>query len=152
MPNDQNNDLPFWQRKPLKRLTRSEWESLCDGCARCCLVKYEDAETGKVMYTDVACYLLDLDTCLCGDYANRSRLVPTCLWLTPRLVKELDWIPPTCAYRLLAEGKPLEWWHPLVSGDPDTVHRAGISVRHRVFSEKDIPENELEDHIQGDSS
>jgi len=128
-------------------MTREQWESLCDGCARCCTIKYEDTDSGEIFYTDAVCHLLDLETCKCGNYPNRSRLVPTCLVLTPDLIKQLKWMPETCTYRLLAEKKPLKWWHPLVSGNPNTVHEAGISVRGKVVSEKDIPEDELEDHI-----
>lgn len=128
-------------------MTREQWESLCDGCGRCCIIKFEDVDTHEILYTDAVCSLLDIETCRCGDYTHRSRLVPTCLVLTADLVKQLKWMPETCAYRRLAEGKRLEWWHPLVSGDPNTVHTAGISVRGKVYSEKDIPPDMLEDHI-----
>src|SRR5688572_28711526 len=107
-------------------MTASEWESLCDGCGRCCLVKLEDEDTGQIDYTDVACTLLDGDSCRCRDYANRQRKVADCVRLTPAAVRSLSWLPPTCAYRLVAEGQGLPWWHPLVSGDPETVHLAGI--------------------------
>src|SRR5690606_31601142 len=101
----------------------------CDGCAKCCLVKLEDEDTGKLFYTDAACRLLDSQTCRCTDYRNRSRLVPDCVTLTPARLRKIDWLPPSCAYRLLSEGKDLPSWHPLVSGDPETVHRAKMSVR-----------------------
>ncbi len=126
---------PFWRRKTLAEMTRSEWESLCDGCAKCCLDKLEDEDTGEIRYTEVACRLLDLGTCRCTDYANRKRFVPDCVILTARRVDRLAWLPSTCAYRLLSEGKDLEWWHPLVSGDPETVHRAGVWVRGREVPE-----------------
>jgi uncharacterized cysteine cluster protein YcgN (CxxCxxCC family) len=129
-------EIPFWRRKSLDEMTRKEWESLCDGCARCCLIKLQDADTDEVSYTDVACKLLDTQSCKCSKYAQRSKLVPDCLSLTPDLVRELGWLPSTCAYRLIAEGQDLYWWHPLVSGDPETVHLAGISVRGRCTAER----------------
>lgn len=116
-------------------MSRQEWESLCDGCGKCCLHKLEDEDTGTIHYTNVACRLLNLGTCQCKDYADRQRHVPDCVQLTPEAVGDLHWLPSTCAYRLLAGNKPLEWWHPLVSGDPDTVHQAGASVRGRAISE-----------------
>lgn len=118
---------------------------MCDGCGLCCLHKLEDAETGEVHYTNVACRLLDLGSCRCGRYADRHRLVPDCLRLDPGNVAALAWLPPSCAYRLVAEGRDLPWWHPLVSGDPETVHRAGVSVRGRAVSERRA--GDLEDHI-----
>lgn len=138
-------DTPFWRRKKLAEMTREEWESLCDGCAKCCLIKLEDEDTGQVDYTDIACRLLDLGTCRCTNYPARSRLVPDCIVLTPAKTARFDWLPTTCAYRLIAEGKDLAWWHPLVSGDPETVHRAGISVRGRVVAETrgDDPEDRV---------
>ncbi len=136
---------PFWRRKTLAEMTRGEWESLCDGCAKCCLDKLEDDDTGEISYTEVACRLLDLGTCRCTDYANRKRFVPDCVVLTPRTVGRLTWLPPSCAYRLISEGKDLAWWHPLVSGDPETVHRAGVSVRGRAVPE--AVAGDLEDHI-----
>jgi uncharacterized cysteine cluster protein YcgN (CxxCxxCC family) len=127
---------PFWKTKPLEQMTRAEWESLCDGCGRCCLHKLRDDRTDALSFTNVACRLLETKTCRCGDYANRQRRVPDCVNLTPDAVREIDWLPPSCAYRRLAEGKDLAWWHPLVSGDPETVHKAGVSVRGRAISER----------------
>ena len=143
------DDRPFWQRKSLKEMTDSEWESLCDGCGRCCLVKLEDADdSSRTYFTDVGCRLLDGETCRCSDYPNRSARVKDCVRLTPRNINRIVWLPPTCAYRMLADGGDLYWWHPLVSGDPDTVHQAGISVRGRVgASEYEVRDDELEDRI-----
>lgn len=129
-------ELPFWKSKRLEEMTPEEWESLCDGCGRCCLHKLREDETGALSFTDVSCRLLDGHTCRCRDYANRHRRVPDCVSLTPAAVREIDWLPPSCAYRRLAGGKDLAWWHPLVSGDPDTVHRAGVSVRGRATNER----------------
>ena len=129
---------PFWKTTPLHALSEGQWESLCDGCARCCLLKAEDEDTGEVRYTEVACRLLDLDSCRCTDYRRRRQLVRDCVKLTPEKVATLDWLPATCAYRLVAEGRDLYWWHPLKSGDPGTVHDAGISVRDRVLPELDV--------------
>lgn len=141
-------DEPFWRRKALAEMTQGEWESLCDGCGRCCLNKLEDEDTGRLYYTDVGCRLLDAQSCRCRDYANRSSQVDDCVRLRPDNVSDLGWLPPTCAYRLVAAGRDLYWWHPLVSGDPETVHAAGISVRGRVSAlETEIPDKDLEDHI-----
>ncbi|MCW3473425.1 YcgN family cysteine cluster protein [Limobrevibacterium gyesilva] len=136
---------PFWKTKRLSEMTRAEWESLCDGCGRCCLHKLRFEETGDLAFTNVACRLLDLKSCACGDYAHRRERVPDCVHLTPAELQTIDWLPPTCAYRRVAEGKDLAWWHPLVSGDPETVHTAGISVRGRAVSEKQA--GPLEHHI-----
>ncbi len=141
------SEEPFWQRKRLDEMTPAEWESLCDGCGRCCLLKLMDEGSEQVDYTDVACRLLDLGTCRCSDYPNRRRRVRDCVRLTPAKLQELPWMPSTCAYRLLFEGKELYWWHPLVSGDPATVAAAGISVAGRVVSEKQVRDEDLEDHI-----
>lgn len=138
---------PFW-RKPLAELTRREWEALCDGCGRCCLVKLEDEDTGKIHFTDVACKLFDSGTCRCRDYARRARKVHDCVKLTPENVGQIPWLPPTCAYRLRREGRDLPDWHPLVSGDPDSVRRAGISCHDKVSAlEEDIPIDDLPDFI-----
>jgi uncharacterized protein len=137
----------FWRQKTLAQMNREEWESLCDGCAKCCLVKLEYEDTGEIDNTDIACRLLDTQSCRCSDYANRQKRVSDCLSLTPRRVRRLRWLPSTCAYRLVAEGRDLYWWHPLVSGDPESVHQAGISVRGRVVSEDKAgaPENHIID-------
>ena len=138
---------PFWQTKTLVEMTAAEWESLCDGCGRCCLIKLEDPDDGELAHTDVACHLLDPETCRCGDYRQRAAIVPDCVQLSPANIGELNFMPPTCAYRRLAEGRGLAWWHPLVSGDPETVHLAGISVLGRAVSEMGVADEDLEDHI-----
>ncbi len=140
--------VPFWE-KPLPELTRPQWEKLCDGCGRCCLVKLEDEDTGAVYHTSVSCKMLDHGSCLCSDYKNRRDHVPDCVRLTLTKLQEIDWLPPTCAYVLRNEGKPLPPWHPLISGDPDSVHRAGVSVRGRVeVSEAEIDEEDTPDYIR----
>lgn len=138
----------FWERKRLDRMTRREWEALCDGCGKCCLNKLEDEDTGEIALTRVACRLLDDDSCLCAQYDIRHQFVPECIVLKPgNLEDNLYWMPQTCAYRLVYERRPLPDWHPLISGDPETVHRAGVSVRGLTCSEFDIPEDDWEDHI-----
>jgi uncharacterized cysteine cluster protein YcgN (CxxCxxCC family) len=139
------SDIPFWRRKTLGEMTRAEWESLCDGCGRCCLHKLRDADTEELAWTEVACRLLDTASCRCKDYANRRARVPDCVKLTPKRIADIDWLPPTCAYRLLSEGQDLPWWHPLVSGTPETVHEAGVSVRGRAVPEREA--GPLEHHI-----
>jgi uncharacterized cysteine cluster protein YcgN (CxxCxxCC family) len=136
---------PFWKSKPLGEMSLDEWELLCDGCGKCCLNKLEDIDSGEVFHTDVACRFLDLDTCRCTDYARRTLLVPDCTELLPMNLGQLRWLPSTCAYRLLYEGRDLPSWHHLVSGSRDTVHQAGASVRGRVISERDGVD--LEDHV-----
>jgi hypothetical protein len=129
-------------------MSTREWESLCDGCGRCCLVKLEDEDTGKIHFTDIGCKLLDGESCRCTDYARRRRRVHDCVKLTPKAVRTLSWLPSTCAYRRLAEGRDLAWWHPLVSGSAETVHEAGVSVRGRVSaSEEDVPAELWPDRI-----
>jgi uncharacterized protein len=128
---------PFWRTTPLAAMNTEQWESLCDGCGRCCLVKLEDEESGAIAYTDVACRLFDAEGCGCRDYAHRSEQVEDCVRLTPEAVATLSWLPPTCAYRLLQEGKDLPFWHPLVSGDRESVRAAGISVAGRVAGLED---------------
>jgi len=134
----------FWKHKTLAQLSGREWEALCDGCGRCCLHKLQDADTGQVSYTRVACRMLDVQRCRCRDYPQRARLVPDCLVLD-RGGSNFDLLPLSCAYRRLHEGLPLEWWHPLVSGDPQTVHRAGISVRGFALPEDAVHPDEVED-------
>lgn len=141
------NEQPFWETKSLEEMTHDEWESLCDGCARCCLQKLEDIDSGEIFYTQLVCRLLDQKACRCTEYEKRSQLVPTCITLTPEKTREIKWMPDTCAYRLLAENKPLPEWHPLISGTPASVIAAGISVKGRVISEADIPEDEWEAYI-----
>ena len=119
---------PFWKTKRLGEMDAAEWESLCDGCGKCCLSKLEDEDTGEILWTSVVCRLFSKGDCRCSDYANRNEKVPDCVRLTPENVPKIPWLPKTCAYRLVHEGKPLEWWHPLVSGSPDTVRLAGVSV------------------------
>jgi hypothetical protein len=134
----------FWER-PIEALNRAEWEALCDGCGQCCLHKAEDEDTGDVYMTNVACKLLDLQSCRCSDYPNRKRQVPDCVRLTPQLAASLAWLPETCAYRLRAEGEALHAWHYLVCGDPEAVHAAGVSVRRKAIGEEFA--GPLEDHI-----
>jgi uncharacterized cysteine cluster protein YcgN (CxxCxxCC family) len=138
---------PFWREKAIKDLNPEEWEALCDGCARCCLQKLEDDATGEIYYTQVVCDLLDEETCRCGDYVNRSHRVPECVVLKPAILDQLHWMPSTCAYRLLAQGEDLPEWHPLVTGDRNSTHLAGMSVRGRVYRLSEICEDDLEDYI-----
>lgn len=138
---------PFWKVKTLAEMTQGEWESLCDGCGRCCLNKLEDWDSGEIVWTDVACELLDGTSCRCKDYDNRAATVPDCIQLTVQEVQELTWLPPTCGYRLIRDGQDLYWWHPLVSGDAETVHQAGVSVRGRTVTEASVPVEEFEAHV-----
>lgn len=130
-------------------MTREQWESLCDGCARCCLHKLEDEDTGEIHYTNVVCSLLVTENCTCSRYRHRSRLVPDCLVLDPASVKSLDWLPDTCAYRLIRDGEDLPDWHPLVSGNAAAVHDAGVSVRGWSVSEDQVDPDDLQDHVIG---
>ncbi len=132
---------------PLEALSPEQWEQLCDGCAKCCLHKLEDAESGEVLYTKVRCRYLDEPTCRCTDYARRSVLVPNCIALSPENTHELDWLPSTCAYRLRSQGKPLPDWHPLVTGDPESVHRAGVSIRGRAVSDEYVHPDGYDEHV-----
>ncbi|MCE9649558.1 MAG: YcgN family cysteine cluster protein [Parvibaculum sp.] len=138
---------PFWKRKTLREMNRAEWESLCDGCAKCCLVKLEDEDTLEISFTDAVCTLLDTKTCRCTDYKNRTMRVPDCVHLTPKVIEDVNWMPPSCAYRLVAEGKDLPSWHPLVSGETESVVRAGMSVKGRVIPEHNIDFDDICDHI-----
>lgn len=139
--------MSFWQEKTLAEMSRQEWESLCDGCARCCLHKLEDEDSGEVHYTSVVCKYLDESTCRCTSYQDRHSLVPDCVWLTPDTVEAFRWLPTTCAYRLVAEGKDLAWWHPLVSGRAESVQEAGISVRGKCVSEEHVHPDNFEENI-----
>lgn len=136
-------NTPFWETKTLDAMNRAEWESLCDGCGKCCVHKLEDEETGELHPTNVACKLLDRHSGRCTNYKHRRAFVPECVRLTPARLREIDWLPDTCAYRLLDEGKPLPEWHPLITGDRESVHKAGISVRGWTVSETDAGELEL---------
>lgn len=136
---------PFWKAKCLAEMSEAEWESLCDGCGLCCLNKLEDEDTGEIAFTRAACKYLDIGSCRCTDYADRHENVPDCVALTPQKLDRLHWLPESCAYRLVAQEQDLPWWHPLVSGDPETVHQAGISARGRAIPEDGI--DDLEDYI-----
>jgi uncharacterized protein len=140
---------PFWETKSLTQMTAHEWESLCDGCGKCCLNKLEFEDTGEIAFTNVACKLLDLHSCQCSNYPQRKKFVPDCVKLSPKNIDRIRWMPASCAYRLLAEGKPLEPWHPLISGSHETVHTAGISMRGRAVSESLLSDtlDELEDYV-----
>lgn len=141
------NNKSFWKQKDLSEMSRDEWESLCDGCAQCCVVKLEDTDNGEIYFTDVVCHLLDQQQCRCTDYSHRSSLVPDCITLTPENLDELSWMPYSCAYRRLAEGRGLAWWHPLVSGSAESVHESAASVRGKVVSENYVDDEDMEDHI-----
>jgi len=140
-----SSDLPFWKTKSLEEMNHEEWESLCDGCGKCCLNKIEDEETNEIHFTNVACKLFDAKTCRCQNYAKRRRFVPQCHELTPKKVRRLRWLPSTCTYRLVAEGKDLPDWHHLLCGSRLMVHKVGASVKNRVVSERHV--KNLEDHV-----
>ncbi|HEB58560.1 MAG TPA: YcgN family cysteine cluster protein [Gammaproteobacteria bacterium] len=142
-----NEATPFWQTKTLEEMDDGEWEALCDGCARCCMVKLEDEDSGELHFTNVACHLLDRTQCRCRDYAHRRQRVPTCLMLRPLDPRLLTQLPSSCAYRTLAEGRSLPSWHPLVSGDPDSVRAAGISMCGCCLSEENVHPEQLVDHV-----
>ena len=133
---------PFWETKSLSQMNVREWESLCDGCGLCCLIRFEDEETGEIVPTWAACKLFDSGACRCSDYANRKTHVPDCIKLTPHNIEALQWMPLSCAYRRLYEGRDLAAWHPLITGDPESVHRAGASVRGQTFSEAKLADPE----------
>ena len=143
----------FWTHKRLDQMTDREWEALCDGCGKCCLNKLEDEDSGRVALTRIACRLLDDATCRCAQYEIRHQFVPDCIVLKPdNIARNAYWMPDSCAYKLLWQGKPLPDWHPLLTGTPETVHDAGISIRGQTLSEFDVPEDDWEDHIIEDPS
>lgn len=138
----------FWETVPMAEMSEAEWEALCDGCGKCCLNKIEDADTGEVFLTRVACRLLDDETCRCGQYDIRKSIVPECIVLKPSTIDtHAYWMPQTCAYRLLWAGKPLPEWHPLITGDPESTHAAGVSLRGATVPEFEVDEGDWEDHI-----
>lgn len=138
----------YWETVPLTKMSPDEWEALCDGCGKCCLNKIEYEDTGEVDYTRVACKLLDGTSCQCSNYANRRDFVPDCVQLSPKTIPKIAyWLPRTCAYRLLHEGNPLPEWHPLITGDPESTHRAGISVRGWTIPEYEVDEDDWEDYV-----
>lgn len=147
MEKNNGRNKPFWKGRPLEQLTHEEWELLCDGCGRCCLHKLEDEDTGEISYTNVACRLLNIDECRCLDYENRSRLVPDCIQLTAELIEKYRWLPETCAYRRVAEGRALPSWHFFISGSREAVHSAGVSVRHKAISENYVNTDNLEPYV-----
>lgn len=140
-------DAPFWKTKTLEEMSQTEWESLCDGCGKCCLNKLEDWDTAEIYWTNIGCELLDCDSCRCKDYENRFKIVSDCIQLTPKVVRTLTWLPPTCGYRLVRDGEDLFDWHPLISGDPETVHKIGVSVQGRVVPDDGIQAEEYENHL-----
>jgi len=137
----------FWKQKSLTEMSQKEWELLCDGCGRCCLLRLEDEDSGEIFTTRLSCNQLDIGKCRCKAYGDRHQIVPDCIALTPENIGSLDWIPKSCAYRRLYEGRELAWWHPLVSGDPDSVHEAGISVRPWAIDEDRVKEEDVEKYI-----
>lgn len=147
LPENGGAQRGYWKEKSLAEMSSAEWEALCDGCGRCCLNKLEDWDTGEIHWTNVACRLLDGHSCACSDYSNRFDHVPDCIQLTPAKVSELGWLPPSCAYRLVHEGKDLMPWHHLISGSRETVHEAGVSVRGRCVPEDGIEPEDYEEHL-----
>ena len=146
--NNSPNQARFWEEKPLDEMNRAEWESLCDGCGRCCLVVLRDDETDEIHETDVACRLYDCKTRQCRDYQNRARLVPDCVTMTPELAHSLDWMPASCAYRRLARGEGLPDWHPLLTGSRQSVVKAGIATSANLLSAEDVHEEDLPDRVR----
>ncbi len=145
LPDGKNPTMSFWQEKSLSEMTTEEWESLCDNCGKCCLHKLEDEDTGKIFYTSVVCDLIDLKSCRCTRYTERCTLVPDCLDLKQHDFADYTWLPTTCAYKLLADGKDLPTWHPLVSGSSETVKEAGVSISSYAMKESEI--DQIEEHI-----
>ena len=138
--------MTFWEEKSLEEMSQAEWEALCDGCGRCCLIKLEDEDSGEILNSDVRCRLLDDETCRCSDYERRQEKVADCIKLTLDNVREIEWIPPTCAYRRMAEGKGLAWWHPLVCGNSEMIVAIGVSVKGRTVAEEDVQPNDWVNH------
>ena len=137
----------FWEGKQLAELTADQWEQLCDGCARCCLVKLECEDTGEIFHTDLSCKLLDVESCRCSQYSTRHQIVDDCIQLDRNNIAELAWLPQSCAYRCIDEGRPLPEWHPLLTGNRKAMHAAGVSVRHRVIPEQNVHPDEVVEHI-----
>jgi uncharacterized protein len=150
-PKQPTPPAPFWETKTLEEMSSKEWESLCDGCGQCCLLKIEEEDSSTIYLTRLACRLLDVGSCRCSDYTNRHATEPDCIVITPENVRTLTWLPQSCAYRRLAEGQGLAWWHPLVSGDPATVHQAGVSVRDWARSEKGVRDSAISRYIIGEA-
>ena len=144
------NKAPFWKTKKLDEMSRAEWESLCDGCARCCMVKLEEEETAELFLTRLSCKMLDTGSCRCSDYPNRFKKMHDCVEITPEKIAEIAWLPETCGYRVVKEGRDLAWWHPLVSGSPETVHEAGISVKGWALNEAKVKEANYHRYIVPD--
>lgn len=137
----------FWERYTLDEMSDAEWEALCDGCGQCCLIKLEDPDSGERALTNVACRLLDTETARCRDYAHRFDTVPECLQLTRASLAQFDWLPDSCAYRRLHEKRGLAGWHPLRAGNDARMRRKGVSVAGRCFSEHEVPDADIDDHI-----
>jgi len=138
----------FWELLSLEEMNQKEWDALCDRCGKCCLHKLEDEETGKVYTTRVVCRLFDIQKCCCINYSQRTKLVPTCKVISPETTDVFFYLPTTCAYRLLSEGRQLEWWHPLISGNMETVHEAGISIKEKAVPENMVNLDQLESFIE----
>ena len=138
---------PFWENTPLDQMSQEEWESLCDGCGRCCLQKLEDEDSGEVVYTHLVCHIYDMEKNCCSDYPNRHKRVPRCVKLTPQLIGEFHWLPSTCTYRILSEGGGLPLWHPLINSDPKAMQLAGIFISGKVLPEQIVAEDEWEEHV-----
>jgi len=137
----------FWKKKSLEQFTPEEWEALCDGCSKCCLFKLQESPDEPIKFTNVVCRYMDMETCVCTDYVHRHQNVPDCVYLTPKLAREANWLPKTCAYYLIAHGQDLPWWHPLKTGSRTSTKRAGASVFGKVESESDIDSEDLEDMV-----